>query len=152
MLPVFGAPSTNIRTLEPRILYVQYANPAELPPLEHSSRILADKGWNVLFLGIDGTEGLTFDPHPRIRLKRMEYCKPGFLQKLQYLQYCAWVLWTIAIWRPTLPVCIRHSRRAARMGCNIFSIAACDLPRARLSAAIGRTAYETARRISRPSL
>jgi glycosyltransferase involved in cell wall biosynthesis len=100
MLPVFGAPSTNIPTLKPRILYVQYTNPAALPPLEHSSLILGDKGWDVLFLGIDGIESLTFDPHPCIRLKRMKYCNPGFLQKLHYLRYCAWVLWTIVIWRP----------------------------------------------------
>jgi hypothetical protein len=87
-------------TSKPRILYVQYTNPATLAPLEHSARILADNGWDVLFLGIDGTEGLTFDPHPCIRVKRMEYCKPGFSQKLHYLRYCAWVLWTIAMWWP----------------------------------------------------
>src|SRR5262249_46977913 len=52
----------------------------------------------------------------------------------------------------TLLVCIRHIRRAARMGRDLFSIGARDLPRARLAAPIGRTAYETARRISRPSL
>ena len=34
-----------------RILYVQYTTPAGYPPLEHSSRILADRGWEVQFLG-----------------------------------------------------------------------------------------------------
>jgi hypothetical protein len=28
-----------------RVLYIQYTNPAGYPPLEHSSRILADAGW-----------------------------------------------------------------------------------------------------------
>ena len=32
-----------------RVVYVQYTNPAAYPPLEHSSRILADAGWQVLF-------------------------------------------------------------------------------------------------------
>lgn len=31
-----------------RIAYVQYANPARYPPLEHRSRMLADAGWEVL--------------------------------------------------------------------------------------------------------
>ena len=34
-----------------RILYVQFTNPAAYPPLEHSARILADAGWDVMFLG-----------------------------------------------------------------------------------------------------
>lgn len=34
-----------------RILYIQYTNPAGYPPLEHSSRILAQADWEVLFLG-----------------------------------------------------------------------------------------------------
>ena len=32
-----------------RIMYVQYVNPGMYPPLEHSSRILADAGWEVCF-------------------------------------------------------------------------------------------------------
>jgi hypothetical protein len=31
-----------------RILYVQYTNPVGYPPLEHSSRILADAGLQIL--------------------------------------------------------------------------------------------------------
>jgi MFS family permease len=33
-----------------RVLYIQYTNPAGYPPLQHSSRILASAGWQVLFL------------------------------------------------------------------------------------------------------
>ena len=34
-----------------RILYIQFTDPAVYPPLEHSSRLLADRGWEVLILG-----------------------------------------------------------------------------------------------------
>jgi hypothetical protein len=30
-----------------RVLYLQYTNPAGYPPLEHSSGILADSGWDA---------------------------------------------------------------------------------------------------------
>jgi hypothetical protein len=33
-----------------KTLYLQYTNPAGYPPLEPSSRILANEGWQVLFL------------------------------------------------------------------------------------------------------
>ena len=47
-----------------RILYIQYTNPAGYPPLEHSSRLLAARGWVVVFLGIGmpATDGIPFRP------------------------------------------------------------------------------------------
>jgi hypothetical protein len=49
---VWKAKTTGIvLTLENKILYLQYTNPAAYPPLEHNSRILANEGWQVLFLG-----------------------------------------------------------------------------------------------------
>jgi glycosyltransferase involved in cell wall biosynthesis len=77
-----------------RILYVQYTNPAFYPPLEHSSQILAEGGWDVTFLGVavgDTTE-LAFPPHPRIRTRLLPACRAGFVQKLHYMWYCAQVL------------------------------------------------------------
>jgi len=85
-----------------RILYVQYTNPCGYPPLEHSSRILADAGWEVMFLGTGafGANDLHFPSHSRITVRRMNYCQPGYRQKLHYVRYCLWVLtWTI-FWRP----------------------------------------------------
>lgn len=51
-----------------RILYVQYTDPAAYPPIEHSSRLLADRGWQVVLLG-SGTArnlNLRLPAHPRI--------------------------------------------------------------------------------------
>ena len=85
-----------------RILYIQYTNPAGYPPLEHSSRILADAGWQVLFLGTRalGADALRFPPHPNIRVRCMNFCPAGWRQKLHYLLFCLWVLGWAMIWRP----------------------------------------------------
>src|SRR5206468_3565164 len=85
-----------------RILYVQYTNPAGYPPLEHSSRILADAGWQVLFLGTGahGANTLRFPSHPNIAVRQMPFCAAGWRQKVHYLGYCLWVLcWTVR-WGP----------------------------------------------------
>ncbi len=85
-----------------RVLYVQYTNPAGYPPLEHSSRILANAGWQVSFLGTDGlgTAKLEFPPHDHITVRRMRFCPAGWRQKLHYLQFCLWVLYWTLRWRP----------------------------------------------------
>ena len=85
-----------------RILYLQYTNPAAYPPLQHSSRILADRGWEVLFLGreMDDTEDLRFPPHERITVKRLPSVSSGARQKLHYLTFVLWAMgWTLR-WRP----------------------------------------------------
>ncbi len=87
-----------------RIAFVQYTNPASLPPLEHSSRILADAGWRVLFLGvvIPGVEAISFPAHPRIRVRLLPAYAPGWRQKVHYVRFCLWallwVLWTRPRW------------------------------------------------------
>ena len=85
-----------------KVLYVQYANPGAYPPLEHSSRIFADNGWQVLVLGIgsSGTEVLRFPPHPRIQVRLLRYCPPGWKQKLHFVWFALWVLLTSLRWRP----------------------------------------------------
>ena len=85
-----------------RILYVQYTNPAGYPPLEHSSRLLADAGCDVLFLGTGalGAGALRFPPHPRITVRQLPFCPAGWQQKLHYLRYCLWVLAWALRWRP----------------------------------------------------
>ena len=85
-----------------RVLYVQYTNPAGYPPLQHSSRILADAGWSVLFLGTGaaGADVLAFPAHTSITVRRIDFCRPGWRQKLHYLRFCLWVLWTTLTWRP----------------------------------------------------
>lgn len=86
-----------------RILYIQYTNPAGYPPLAHSSRLLADAGWQVLFLGTNafGSHGLRFLPHPNIAVRQMAFCPPGWRQKLHYVRFVLWcVSWAVR-WRPT---------------------------------------------------
>jgi len=86
-----------------RILYLQYTNPAGYPPLEHSSRILADAGWRVLFLGTHalGVARLCFPPHPNIRVRYLKSCPAGWRQKLHYLFFCFWIAGWVIIWRPS---------------------------------------------------
>jgi glycosyltransferase involved in cell wall biosynthesis len=85
-----------------RILFVQYTNPAGYPPLEHSSRILADRGWQVLFLGTGahGAGALEFPPHLNIEVRRRKFAPPGLWQKLHFFAFNDWVLITALRWKP----------------------------------------------------
>lgn len=89
-------------TLIRRIAYIQFTDPAGYPPLEHSSRILADAGWDVLFLGTEtkGVETLSFAPHPRIRVRRLRVHGQGLLQRLNYIVYVLWASLHCAKFRP----------------------------------------------------
>jgi glycosyltransferase involved in cell wall biosynthesis len=89
------------------IVYVQYTNPAGYPPLEHSSRILADDGWDVLFLGTGsvGTNELRFPAHPNISVQLVPFQQPGWRQKLHYLGYVLWCVWRCLVNRPTAVYC-----------------------------------------------
>ena len=50
--------------MERRIVYVQFTDPAAYPPVEHSSEILAERGWNVVLLGTDVFGQLADETHP----------------------------------------------------------------------------------------
>ena len=85
-----------------RVLYIQYTNPAIYPPLEHSSRILAEDEWEILFLGTgaQGTaDALCFPPHPNITVRQMPFCPAGWRQKLHYVQFGLWVIIWSLCWR-----------------------------------------------------
>jgi hypothetical protein len=73
-----------------RILYVQYTNPAGYPPLEHSSRILARKGWQVLFLGTGAFRStrFPFPPDDRVEVRQMQFSPAGWRQELDYVRFC----------------------------------------------------------------
>jgi glycosyltransferase involved in cell wall biosynthesis len=87
----------------PRILYIQYTNPAVYPPLEHSSRILADAGWQVLFLGMQAmaADQLQFVSDPSIRVLLLPFRTPGLRQKAQYIWFCLWTCAWVARWKPS---------------------------------------------------
>lgn len=97
-----GAPTRGTATKIGRILYVQFTNPAAYPPLEHSSRLLADAGWDVMFLGTWASEvdRLDFQPHPRIRVRRQPFVPGGWRQKVLYAGFLLWVLGWVLVWRP----------------------------------------------------
>jgi glycosyltransferase involved in cell wall biosynthesis len=85
-----------------RIFYIQFTNPGCYPPLHHSSRILANAGWDVLFFGtksFGSSSILKLPPDPRIRLKIFSYPARGLLQ-LYYLWFCVRVVWKTFWWRP----------------------------------------------------
>jgi glycosyltransferase involved in cell wall biosynthesis len=84
------------------ILFVQYADPSAYPPLEHSSRLLANRGWNVDFLGTGarGIDNLRFPIHPRIRIKKLRFMTGGWRQKLQYLRFIYFTLYWTWRWKP----------------------------------------------------
>lgn len=86
-----------------KILYIQYTNPAGYPPLEHSSRILANAGRQVLFLGtqVSGVEDLCFPEHTGITVRLLSSSASGWRQKIHYILFVLWtVYWTVR-WRPT---------------------------------------------------
>lgn len=76
-----------------KIIYIQYTNPACYPALEHSSHIMADRGWEVLFLGT-GTFGqsdvIEFPQHPNISVRKVPFCPRGLKQKLHYVRFFIW--------------------------------------------------------------
>jgi Glycosyl transferase 4-like domain len=84
-----------------RILYVQYTNPCGYPPVLHSAEILAERGWEVLFLG---TQALGFETRrppirPGIRFQHLTF-RTGWKRALQYPWYCLWCLFWTLRWRP----------------------------------------------------
>jgi glycosyltransferase involved in cell wall biosynthesis len=84
-----------------RVVYFQYTNPAAYPPLERSTRLLADAGWDVLVLGLvrPGMEVLTFPQHARITERYTFNATTGWRLRLHYAWFVAWVIgWTLR-WR-----------------------------------------------------
>jgi glycosyltransferase involved in cell wall biosynthesis len=77
-----------------RVVYVQYANPAAYPPLQHSASILASAGWQVDLLGITQPRvaGLEFSVHSRISVRLLPPSTAGWRQKVHYLRFCLWTL------------------------------------------------------------
>jgi len=86
----------------PRILYVQYTNPAGYPPLQHSSQKLVHAGWEVLFLGTDsfGSSVLRLPVENDARVRQMSFCPAGWRQKFHYGLFSLWALAWALWWRP----------------------------------------------------
>jgi len=87
----------------PKVLYVQYANPAAFPPLIHSAGLLVEAGCGVKMVGCTSlnTETMRIDPKSGIRVHLLRYFAPGIKQKIQYLWFVIFVLIKVIAWRPT---------------------------------------------------
>lgn len=70
----------------PRILYLQYTNPAGYPPLLHSATLLAEQGWEVLLTGISaqGTASFELPRNQRITYRQIAGQSGGRLGALHY--------------------------------------------------------------------
>lgn len=86
----------------PRIVYLQFTNPMAYPPLLHSSRLLAEMGWQVLFLGAQslGTDALRVSEHPNISFELFPCHRSGWRQKLDYGRFIAWVAGRLRKFQP----------------------------------------------------
>jgi glycosyltransferase involved in cell wall biosynthesis len=85
-----------------RILYAQFADPAAYPPVEHSSHILAERGWHILLLGTDAfsVQKLKLSAHPRIKVINLSLTKAGGRLNVQYVFFLLWCLYLTCRWRP----------------------------------------------------
>jgi glycosyltransferase involved in cell wall biosynthesis len=84
-----------------RILYIQFTDPAGYPSLEHSSRLLADRGWEVLMVGATRRElNLRIPDYPGIRVKTIRFVRGGWRQKAKYTLFFFLTLYWTWWWRP----------------------------------------------------
>lgn len=85
-----------------RVLYIQYTNPAGYPPLQHSSRMFARAGWEVLFLGTRAasTDALAFPSHPAITVRQLG--ADALRVPLRFLHFSVWVFAWCVRWRPNV--------------------------------------------------
>jgi glycosyltransferase involved in cell wall biosynthesis len=106
-----------------KVLYLQYTNPAAYPPLQHGSQVLARKGWDIHFMGLQGRSGshLEFPPFPRIQVFRMPPCAPGLRQKMHYLRYVAWTAWHAWRTRPDWIYCSESLSSLPGLGARALS-------------------------------
>ena len=93
------------------ILYLQYTNPANYPPLEHSGLILLNAGWDVHYFGIqsEGESNKLSFPEPLARRQTLwQRSAPGVKQKLHFAAFTLSALWR-ALWqRPAWVYCSDH--------------------------------------------
>ena len=72
------------------VLFVQYANPAAYPPIEHVALMLARAGCRVHLLGISLLTDVRFAEHPGVTVKLMPAPASGWRLKLGFLRFVFW--------------------------------------------------------------
>jgi glycosyltransferase involved in cell wall biosynthesis len=86
----------------PRILYVQFTNPAGYGPLESGARMLVDAGCDVAFIGVAAADDpLTFPTDERFQIVLQRLERPGWRQKLHYVRFTIWALRWAYRWKPS---------------------------------------------------
>jgi glycosyltransferase involved in cell wall biosynthesis len=87
----------------PKVLYIQYFNPAAFPPLVHSAGLLAEAGCSVKMVGCASlnTEAMRIDSKNGVSVHLLRYNPPGVKQKIQYLWFAISVFTKVLGWRPS---------------------------------------------------
>lgn len=85
-----------------RLLYLQFTDPAGYPPLEHSSAMLAERGWQVTLLGTDafGEQKLKFREQSGVTVRNTSLSRFGIPLPLEYLLFLLRSLVWSWMWRP----------------------------------------------------
>lgn len=87
--------ATGAEAGRPRVLYIQYANPAAYPPALHAIALLAEAGATVQVLGLDTLNGQLALPYPAgVAVDLHPAQRPGWRQKVGYARFAraAWRL------------------------------------------------------------
>lgn len=82
------------------VCFIQYSNPGAYPPVDHASKILADRGWRVLVLGVEdaGTRDLELAPCPGRRVLRFRACPSPWARPAHYFFFAVWCLSQAVRW------------------------------------------------------
>ena len=95
------APGSAEASGRPRVLYVQYTNPALYPPLLHSIRLLADAGCDVRLVGIDTMARDLATPFPAgVTARLLPAEAPGWRQKVSYARFARATMREARAFRP----------------------------------------------------
>ena len=86
-----------------KLLFIQFVNPASLPPILHGSELLTRAGWRVELVGVEGWGALSrlqWDGPP-IRIDLVSGSSDGIRGKILYLRFSLACLWSAVRRRPT---------------------------------------------------
>lgn len=84
------------------ILYLQRSNPGAYPPIVHSTRILADAGWEVIHLGLEmpHLQNLRLTEHPNVKHFEIPLSNTTYGRAFRDIQFLTQAFRTIYQQRP----------------------------------------------------